>query len=70
MKPTDPWYARGDDEYRTDGANARTVIAAMAMQGMLADSHPHSQGVPFTTMAERAVNVANALLAELAKEDR
>lgn len=47
------------------GLTKRELIAAMAMQGMLADS---SMSQRFETIADEAVRAADALIAELAKE--
>jgi hypothetical protein len=61
-------HAPGFDSVIIDtqpGLSARALFAAMAMQGILAN--PGSVGVGVSVVAQRAVEDADALLAELAK---
>lgn len=52
------------------GFTKREVLAAMAMQGLLANSRHFAWRMDAERVAEVAVEHADALLAELAKEER
>lgn len=62
--PARPAFAGAGDELDTQGLSKRELIAAMALQGMLAnDDEWESYGTP----ARRAVKAADALLEALEK---
>ena len=58
----------GNGQYRDHfGVTKREYFAAMALQGLLA--HPESDNHGDTEIASQSVNLADALLAELGKEE-
>jgi len=69
-KPNEPAYpfvvpdcGCGDAITRDSGMTKRELFAAMAMQGMAIDGE-----LPYDSAARMAVKYADALIAELAKE--
>ncbi len=70
MSPHDQAFPiPGDDEYiRWLGLTKRELFAAMAMQGVLANPVEHLASAPREDIAGWAVEFADALLDELAKE--
>ena len=58
----------GHTTWQFAGLTKRELIAAMAMQGMLANAHEDYQGYPPESFADDAATYADALLAELAKD--
>lgn len=72
---TEASYDNGDGPYGETsshgGLTKRELLAAMAMQGMLSHAtryQPHNPGTPWMEcMSTEAVNLADALIAELEK---
>lgn len=66
MNGDDAAYPSDRDQFSPEfGLTKREMLAAMAMQGLLADPYTTQE---FSCMASMSVQVADALIAELSKE--
>ena len=68
-KPAFPFPYRADDPDINAGLTQRELFAAMAMQGFIANGPPSGIGEAIDVLVATSVAVADALCAELDKDN-
>lgn len=68
MKANDPINpCINHNEFKETGIDLRTHLAAMAMQGILSNSHDRNVSTPYAYLIEESVKCADLLILELNK---